>query len=81
ESDKFDLVITDMAMPGMTGDRFVKEIMKIQPNIPIILCTGHSDRMNEEKAKELGIKAYTMKPLDQRGLAKMVREVLDKTKS
>jgi len=81
EPDKFDLVITDMAMPGMAGDRFVKEIMKIQPNIPIILCTGHSDRMDEEKAKELGIKAYTMKPFDHKGLVKMVREVLNKTKS
>lgn len=80
ESDKFDLVITDMAMPVMTGDRLLKEITKIKPNIPIILCTGHSDRIDGMKAKEMGVATYAMKPLDLASLAGIVRAVLDKAK-
>jgi len=81
ESDKFDLIITDMAMPHMPGDRLTQEVIKISPKIPIILCTGHSDRIDQDSAKDLGISAYVTKPFDKRGLSKLVREVLDRTKS
>ena len=77
ESGKFDLIISDIAMPDMPGDRLAQELIKIRPNIPIILCTGHSDRIDEDKAKDLGIKAYAMKPLDKAKFTKMVRRVLD----
>ena len=80
ESEKFDLVITDMAMPDMTGDRLAQELIKIRPTIPVIICTGHSDRMNEEKAIQSGIAAYTMKPLVKTDLVNTVRRVLDKSK-
>ena len=80
ESKKFDLVITDMAMPDMTGDRLAQELIKIRPTIPVIICTGHSDRMNEEKAIQSGIAAYTMKPLVKTDLVNTVRRVLDKSK-
>jgi PAS domain S-box-containing protein len=80
EPGKFDLIITDMAMPDMTGDRLTQELINLRPNIPIILCTGHSDRIDKDKAEDLGIKAYTIKPLDMREFTKMIREVLDKTK-
>ncbi|MFO7560835.1 MAG: PAS domain S-box protein [Desulfobacterales bacterium] len=80
EPDKFDLIITDMAMPEMPGDRLAQELIKIRSNIPIILCTGHSGRFDEEKAKELGIKAYTLKPLVKASLFKTVRKVLDEAK-
>ena len=66
-----------MTMPNMTGDRLAKELMKIRPDIPIILCTGYSDRVSEENAKELGIGAFAMKPLVMQDLALIVRKVLD----
>ena len=75
--DQFDLVITDMTMPKMTGDKLAKELMKIRPDIPIIICTGFSERISEEKAKGMGIKAFAMKPLVMQDLAKTVRKVLD----
>ena len=77
EPDKFDLVITDMTMPHMTGDKLARELMTIRPNIPVILCTGHSRLVSEEKAQEIGIKAFVMKPLVMRNLAETVRKVLD----
>jgi CheY-like chemotaxis protein len=73
----FDLVITDMTMPNMTGDRLAKELMKIRPDIPIILCTGYSARISKQNAKELGINAFAMKPLVMQDLAIIVRKVLD----
>ena len=80
ESDKFDLVITDMAMPDMPGDRLAQELIKIRPTIPVIICTGHSDRMDEGKAMKSGIAAYAMKPLVKTDLVNTVRRVLDKSK-
>jgi CheY-like chemotaxis protein len=75
--DQFDLVITDMTMPQMTGDILVREILKIRPDMPTIMCTGFSEKIDEERSKELGISAYIEKPLDRRDLAKLVRKVLD----
>jgi PAS domain S-box-containing protein len=77
EPDRFDLVITDMTMPHMTGDKFARELMKIRPHISVILCTGHSTLVLEEKAKDIGIRAFVMKPLVMRNLAETVRKVLD----
>ena len=76
----FDLVITDMTMPHMTGDRLAREMMAIRPDLPVILCTGYSTRVSEEKAAELGIKAFVMKPLGKEDLAKTVRNVLDEAR-
>jgi len=80
EPDRFDLIITDMAMPHLTGDRLAQELMKIRKDIPVILCTGHSARIDEDKAKELGLAAYIMKPLVMKEFANTVRKVLDKAK-
>ncbi len=77
DPDEFDLVITDMTMPHITGDKLVKEILKIRPDIPTILCTGFSERIDEEKAKEIGIRGYIEKPFDRGTLSRMVRNVLD----
>jgi len=79
QPDQFDLVITDMAMTEMTGDKLAKELMKIRPDIPIILCTGHSDLVDEKKAAEIGLKAFLMKPLDLEKVSQTLRNVLDKT--
>jgi len=76
--DAFDLVITDMTMPYLTGDQLAFEILKIRPGIPIILCTGYSKKISEAKAKNIGIKAFIMKPIIQRELANTIRRVLEK---
>ena len=76
EPDRFDLVITDMTMPHMTGDNLARELMKIRPDIPIILCTGHSRLISEEKAKEIGIRAFVMKPILKRAMAETVTKAL-----
>jgi signal transduction histidine kinase/DNA-binding response OmpR family regulator len=78
---RFDLVITDQTMPGLTGEALSRELLRIRPELPIILCTGFSHIITAEKAKTLGIQAYLMKPLAIRDLAPIVRHVLDKTLS
>jgi PAS domain S-box-containing protein len=75
--DRFDLVISDMTMPGMTGDILAAELMKIRSDIPVIICTGYSERIDEQRAGDLGIKGLIMKPFTIRGLSKTVRAVLD----
>lgn len=77
KSDKYDMVITDMAMPGMTGKSLAKEVLKIRSDIPIIICTGFSNMISPERAKAIGIKGFLMKPLTMRDLSKSVRNVLD----
>ena len=75
--DDFDLVITDMSMPKMSGDQLASELMKIKDDLPILLCTGHSDTIDEKKANRIGIKGFAMKPLDMEKLARAVRRALD----
>ena len=77
EPDRFDLVITDMTIPHMTGDKLAQEMIKIRPDIPVILCTGYSKKISEEKARRLGIRAFVMKPISSRVMAETVRKVLD----
>jgi signal transduction histidine kinase/ActR/RegA family two-component response regulator len=74
---KFDLVISDMTMPGMTGDSLASELMKIRSDIPVIICTGYSERINEQRARDLGVKGLMMKPFTIRSLSKTVRDALD----
>jgi len=78
--ENFDLVLTDMTMPDLTGDRLTAEVMKIRPDIPVILCTGYSRKMSEKTAAEIGIKALVYKPVVKADLAKTVRKVLDESK-
>jgi two-component system, cell cycle sensor histidine kinase and response regulator CckA len=73
----FDLVITDMTMPNMTGDELAEKILEIRPDIPIIICTGFSERIDGETAKQNGIKALVMKPIVVRDIAHTIRKVLD----
>jgi CheY-like chemotaxis protein len=76
----FDLVVTDMTMPNLTGDKLAIELMKIRSDIPVILCTGYSKKISDELASEIGIKAFAYKPMVKADLAKTVRKVLDETK-
>ena len=73
----FDLVITDMIMPHMTGDIFAKELIAIRPDIPIILCTGYSERIIKNRSEEIG-GAVLVKPFDLYELGKAIRKVLNK---
>jgi PAS domain S-box-containing protein len=73
----FDLVITDQTMPGLTGLEFAKELLKIRPDLPIIICTGYSATVDEDHAKAVGIKGFGMKPLGKSSLAVLIRQALD----
>ncbi len=73
----FDLVITDMSMPKMTGVELARALLAIEPDLPIILCTGFSEIINRDMAKGIGIREYIMKPIIKRDMANVVRKVLD----
>ena len=75
--DRYDLVITDMAMPGMNGDELALKMLALRPDLPIILCTGFSEIIDESRAKAIGIREFVMKPIIKRGLAEIVRKTLD----
>jgi len=77
-SDNFDLVITDMTMPKMTGDKLAEELLRIKPDIPIILCTGFNSMIDEDKTKAMGIRAFVFKPILKRDIAETIRKVLHK---
>ncbi len=74
---KYDLIITDMAMPGMVGTQMAEKMLNIRSDIPIIICSGYSERISSDKAKALKIKAFIDKPILIEELATKVREVLD----
>jgi len=80
-SNKFDLVITDLQMPNMPGDKLSAELVKINPDIPVLLCTGYSEIMSEEKAFSMGIKGFLLKPIIMKDLSQKIREVLDSNKN
>jgi CheY-like chemotaxis protein len=80
EPSLFDLVITDQTMPKLTGISLAQRMLAIRNNIPVILCTGHSDTVSPEKAHEAGIKRFLIKPLGKQELAEAVRNVLDASK-
>jgi PAS domain S-box-containing protein len=80
QPDRFDLVISDVTMPKMTGDKLAMEIRRIRPDIPIILCTGFSAHISEETVEAIGVQALLMKPLLKREMAEAVRRVLDPRK-
>ncbi|MCI5223857.1 MAG: response regulator, partial [Candidatus Electrothrix sp. AR4] len=74
--DTFDLLLTDMAMPHMTGIELAKKVLLSKPNFPIILCTGFSEMINKEKAEAIGIREYLMKPVLKSRLSVSVRRAL-----
>ena len=74
---QFDLVITDQTMPGMTGTDLARRMLQIRPDLPIVLCTGYSNLINEESTAILGIKELALKPLTKSSLAQLVKKILD----
>ena len=77
DPSRFDLIVTDQTMSGMTGVQLTKELLSIRPDIPVILCTGHSETVSPDIAREVGIREYLMKPVAKQELAEAVRRVLD----
>lgn len=77
QPDRFDLVITDQTMPGLTGSELARQLLDIRPDLPIILCTGYSSTVSAEQALALGIKGFALKPLAAKEIAALVRKVLD----
>ncbi len=75
--DRFDIVITDMAMPNMNGDKLSKQLIKIRPDIPILICTGFGDIMSREQAASIGIKDFLLKPVKIKDFSQKIRQVLD----
>ncbi|MFH2059210.1 MAG: response regulator [Pseudomonadota bacterium] len=78
--DSFDMVITDLTMPHLAGDELSKKMLSLRPDIPIILCTGHSNRLTPEEIEQIGIRQFLMKPMILDHLAFTIRDVLDTDK-
>jgi CheY-like chemotaxis protein len=76
--DYFDLVITDQTMPGMTGDALARELMRIRPGLPVVICTGYSQTVDQQRAHKMGIKTFVMKPILINELAAAVRKAFNK---
>jgi CheY-like chemotaxis protein len=75
--DSFDLMITDLTMPGMTGKELAAHVLEIRPDVPVILATGFSTGMIKEEGPQNGIRAYINKPILIREIAETIRRVLD----
>jgi len=73
----FDLVITDQTMPGITGADLTKQILALRPDIPVIMCTGFSDEMTPDRAKEMGLKGFLLKPVLKKDLAATINKAMD----
>ncbi|MCK5099688.1 MAG: response regulator, partial [Desulfobacteraceae bacterium] len=78
DPDQYDLVITDMTMPQMSGDELSQKILEVRPGTPIIICTGYNERLTEVQALEMGVQKYLQKPLSNEQLAMFIRTILDK---
>jgi len=76
QPDFFDLVITDQTMPGMTGVDLARRMLQLRPELPIILCTGYSSQVTEEKAKSYGIRGFALKPLAKKDIASLISKLL-----
>jgi len=74
--DHFDLVITDMTMPQMSGDKLTEKIREIRHDIPVIICTGYSKLMDKEKSQSMGV-IFLFKPIGFSDIAKNIRKALD----
>jgi CheY-like chemotaxis protein len=75
--DSFDLLLTDMTMPNMTGIQLAAAVRTLRPDVPVIVCTGFSEQIDEAKYAALGISGYLMKPVASRAVADAVRKALD----
>jgi PAS domain S-box-containing protein len=77
QPEAFDLVITDLTMPHMTGEEFSQNLLAIRPDLPVIICTGYSESMTPQERQKLGIKGFALKPILMEQIASLIREILD----
>ena len=77
DPQRYDLIITDLTMPHLTGDRLASEVIAIRPDMPVIIATGYADAVDSEKVKQSGIKGFIPKPCQKQDLAKTIRLILD----
>ena len=77
DPSRFDLVITDQTMPDMTGIELAKQVLALRPGMPLIMCTGFSHTVDAGTAKAAGVRAFAMKPLTRKEIARTIRDVLD----
>lgn len=77
DPDQFDLIITDMTMPIITGDKLARMIMEIRVGMPVILYSGYCQNITEEKIKEMGVSKFIMKPLNMKSLSEAISTVLE----
>ena len=77
EHSGIDVVVTDYAMPQMTGDRLARHVWETRPDLPVILCTGYNEMISEDKANAMGIRKFLLKPVDKEELAVAIRSALD----
>jgi CheY-like chemotaxis protein len=77
DPNQFDLVMTDMIMPNMTGDKLARMIMEIRVGMPVILYSGYCQNITEEKIKEMGVRKFIMKPLNMKDLSEAISTVLE----
>ena len=80
QPETFDLVLTDQTMPGITGIDLARRMLQIRPKLPIIISTGYSNLMSEEKARSYGIKGFALKPITMKDIAALIRKALDEDK-
>ena len=80
-ANRFDLVITDLTMPVMTGEALSREIKSLSPETPILMCTGFSQKVNHEKLRAIGVDGVILKPILKRDIAQKIRNILDSKKS
>ena len=76
QPNRFDLVITDIVMPNMTGEKLAEKLMDIRADIPVIFCTGYSEKFTRKHASAMGVRSFLMKPLLMKDLANTVRQTL-----
>jgi len=75
---RFDLVISDMTMPQMTGEQLARALLTIRPATPIIILTGFSERCNRHDLEKIGVKGFAMKPIQKLEMSRLIRKVLAK---
>ncbi len=76
-SSLYSLVITDLTMPGIQGDELAQEVLRVRPGLPVMLCSGYNQRLDEVRAKQIGIHTIMNKPFEFEDLIKSVGAVLD----
>jgi CheY-like chemotaxis protein len=76
---RFDLLITDMTMPHMSGIQLARAVRKVRKDFPVIICTGFSEQINGESAREMGLNGFLLKPFSIRDIAIAIRQALGKS--